>query len=112
MEAGLFFKASEVCFSLAWRIGPQTYFSYEGVAELQCIIKYGLFEKSLQMFEIKTSYQYLEQLAGQDSQRVPDSHFITETGSTPATSWCFFLEFSTLGEVDRIRDHVFLEENI
>ena len=64
------------------------------------------------MFEIKTSYQYLEQLAGQTSPRVPDSHFITESGNIPATGWYFCLEISTLGEVDGVRDHTFLEENI
>lgn len=65
------------------------------------------------VFEIKTSYQYLEQLAGEVSQNIPDNHFITETGNNrPATSCYFFLEIFTLGEVDRIRDHIILEENI
>lgn len=62
------------------------------------------------MFKIKTFSTWKNSLV--KTLRVPGSHFITETGITPATCWYFFLEISTLGEINRMRDPVFLEENI
>lgn len=92
-------KSSE--FGSVWHMLDQ---AHKLTSDLRVLLNYSAM---LSMVYLRNNNKMFKINIGQDFQRVPDSHFIIQTGYTPTTYLVFWVEISTIGKFQDKRSYLF-----